>query len=71
MGKESQPQPYLMLNSDGEVINRIVWDGNTETWQPPEGVKMVAHDAPEAAKIEAAESKRIAALEAVAASGKP
>ncbi len=26
---------------DGVVINLIEWDGNTETWPPPEGVVMV------------------------------
>ena len=26
---------------NGIVDNRVLWDGNTETWQPPAGVTMV------------------------------
>ncbi|MHB9833813.1 hypothetical protein Q8F57_003140 [Paraburkholderia terrae] len=26
---------------DGMVINVVVWDGNTEEWQPPEGTTAV------------------------------
>jgi len=29
---------YVILNKDGGWLeNTILWDGNTETWQPPEG----------------------------------
>jgi len=29
-------QTYAIID-DGIVVNIVVWDGNTETWQPPEG----------------------------------
>lgn len=29
-------QTYLLV-LNGVVANAIVWDGNTETWAPPEG----------------------------------
>ena len=29
---------YVILNKDGGWLeNTILWDGNTETWQAPEG----------------------------------
>lgn len=29
---------YVILNADGGWLeNIILWDGNLETWQPPEG----------------------------------
>jgi hypothetical protein len=29
---------YVILNKDGGWLeNTILWDGKTETWQPPEG----------------------------------
>jgi hypothetical protein len=29
---------YVVLNADGGWLeNTILWDGNTETWRPPEG----------------------------------
>jgi hypothetical protein len=29
---------YVILNADGGWLeNTILWDGNTETWQPPQG----------------------------------
>ena len=29
---------YVILNKDGGWLeNTILWDGNTKTWQPPEG----------------------------------
>ena len=29
---------YVILNAEGGWLeNTILWDGNTETWQPPEG----------------------------------
>jgi hypothetical protein len=31
-------EKYVILNANGGWIeNIILWDGNTETWQPPEG----------------------------------
>jgi len=29
---------YLLINTANNIIeNAVVWDGNTETWQPPSG----------------------------------
>jgi len=29
---------YVILNADGGWLeNTILWDGDTETWQPPQG----------------------------------
>jgi hypothetical protein len=29
---------YVILNAEGGWLeNTILWDGNAETWQPPEG----------------------------------
>ena len=29
---------YVILNADrGWLENTIIWDGNLETWQPPQG----------------------------------
>ena len=31
-------QKYVILDAvTGEFVNLVLWDGNTETWQPPEG----------------------------------
>lgn len=35
-----EPRAFAMVK-DGEVINRVLWDGDPATWQPPEGVDMV------------------------------
>jgi hypothetical protein len=34
-------QNYLMVNSENVVDNICVWDGNPNTWQPPEGYTML------------------------------
>lgn len=31
---------YAILNSEGQCINRILWDGESD-WQPPEGCTAV------------------------------
>lgn len=31
----SNPIPYLVLDSQGECVNRVMWDGDASTWQPP------------------------------------
>jgi hypothetical protein len=29
---------YLLINTSNNIVeNAVVWDGNTETWQPPSG----------------------------------
>jgi len=30
---------YALLDKNGVVTAIVVWDGNPQTWQPPEGVK--------------------------------
>ena len=32
---------YAMVNSEGVVENVCEWNGDTTTWQPPEGITMV------------------------------
>jgi hypothetical protein len=33
---------YVILNAEnGWLENIVVWDGNLETWQPPDGTKAV------------------------------
>lgn len=34
------PESYAVVNSDGLIINVVVWDGVTE-WAPPEGAQAV------------------------------
>lgn len=34
---------YLQIQ-DNEVTNVVVWDGNVNTWQPPEGSIMLVQD---------------------------
>lgn len=34
------PESYAVVNSDGLIINIVVWDGVTE-WEPPEGTTAV------------------------------
>ncbi len=31
-------EKYVILDAkDGSFMNLVLWDGNTSTWQPPEG----------------------------------
>jgi hypothetical protein len=40
---------YAMVqDASGIVVNVIEWDGNTETWTPPEGYTMVLDEPPSA-----------------------
>ncbi|WP_321905112.1 hypothetical protein [Paraburkholderia tropica] len=32
---------YALLSSSEVVENIVVWDGNTETWQPPAGTTAI------------------------------
>lgn len=34
-------QTYAVLNDQNIVVNLIIWDGDTENWQPPEGCTAV------------------------------
>lgn len=35
-------QDYLMVNQATNIVDNVcVWDGNTETWQPPPGYLML------------------------------
>lgn len=35
-------QNYLMVNEQTNIVdNQVVWDGNPDTWQPPEGYLML------------------------------
>lgn len=31
------PEKYAVLTSLGDVINVVLWDGDTQTWSPPDG----------------------------------
>lgn len=30
-------EKYVIFNQNGEPINLIIWNGDHNTWQPPEG----------------------------------
>lgn len=32
---------YALVDAGGDVVNVIVWDGNPDNWQPPEGQQAV------------------------------
>jgi hypothetical protein len=36
---------YILVDSDGTVVNYIVWDGK-EPWQPPEGLTAIPYNGP-------------------------
>ena len=38
-------QNYLMINPENVVDNVCVWNGDTNTWQPPEGYTMLVQAA--------------------------
>lgn len=27
---------YVILNEENKIVNIVLWNGNLETWQPPE-----------------------------------
>ncbi len=31
---------YILVDSNGVIVNRVEWDGETE-WTPPEGLQMI------------------------------
>lgn len=35
---------WFILNSDGKIVNSIIWDGNTENWGPPEDCTVIHYD---------------------------
>lgn len=42
MGENMTTQNYLMINESANVVENIcVWDGDTNTWQPPQGYLML------------------------------
>ncbi len=43
MSESSAARAWLMVR-DGQIINRVLWDGRTESWSPPPGVEMVLAD---------------------------
>lgn len=30
-------EKYVIFNADMQIMNIVLWNGNIETWQPPEG----------------------------------
>jgi hypothetical protein len=32
---------WVILNSEGKIINIVVWNGDLSTWQPPENATAV------------------------------
>lgn len=42
---------YIILNSNNEYVNSVVWDGNASTWRPPEGTTAVPADQVDIASI--------------------
>ena len=42
MALETTGVPYAMINESNLVYDTVMWDGNTLTWQPPDGVTCVA-----------------------------
>ena len=35
---------YIILNSNNEYVNSVVWNGDLSTWRPPEGTRAVPID---------------------------
>jgi|GEM_PF-6193424 len=35
---------YIILDSNDEYVNSVIWDGNLSTWRPPEGTRAVPVD---------------------------
>jgi len=44
MELETTGNPYALVNASNEVVDVIIWDGNTEKWQPDTGLTAVAFD---------------------------
>ena len=34
-------ETYALINSDGYIVNTVLWDGDTDTWSPEEGITAV------------------------------
>lgn len=43
MGENMTTKNYIMIQ-ENNIINIIVWDGNTTTWQPPQDVLVLPQD---------------------------
>jgi hypothetical protein len=42
IGEYMTTQNYLMINQSTNIVEDIcIWDGNSETWQPPENTLML------------------------------
>lgn len=34
-------ETYALINSDGYIVNTVLWDGETDTWSPEDGLAAV------------------------------
>lgn len=34
-------ETYALINSDGYIVNTVLWDGDTDTWSPEDGLSAV------------------------------
>ncbi len=37
---------YLLVDDAGSIVSAVVWDGDTNNWQPPAGMSAVRYDGP-------------------------
>ena len=44
MELETTGNPYALINESNEVVNVVIWDGDTTKWQPETGLTAVAFD---------------------------
>lgn len=35
---------YVLVDSNGEIIDAVVWDGNSERWEVPAGLDAIPSD---------------------------
>lgn len=38
-------QRYALIDTDGKVVNVVLWDGDTKKWRAPSGLTAVQSDA--------------------------
>lgn len=41
---ETTGNPYALINASNEVVDVVIWDGDTTKWQPDTGLTAVAFD---------------------------